>query len=148
MLFFLWGVFRGKRVDYAELTKKLPIPSLNVVPLDKDVPPAVVTMSEKLCSPRCIDEELPGCDRYCNMVITSNAPNQMRATESGNYDNCVTPIEQVCSGYQENLGQRDKRLDSKSISKIGASSVQLGPEMRRSSGSSVTLISSQIHGRM
>ncbi|KAF5442581.1 hypothetical protein F2P56_035223 [Juglans regia] len=139
MLFFLWGVFRGKRVDYTDSTKKLHIPSLNVVPLDKDVPPAVVTMSEKLCSPRCMDEELPGCDRSCNTVITSNA-NQTSATVSGNYDNPVTSIEQVCSGYQENSEQHDSKLDSKSISKIGASSVQLGPEMRRSSASSKELI--------
>ncbi|XP_042985034.1 uncharacterized protein LOC122313832 isoform X9 [Carya illinoinensis] len=140
MLFFLWGVFRGKRVDCTDSTKKLHIPSLNVVPPDKDVPPAVVIMSEKLCSPRCMDEELPGCDRSYNMVITSNAPNQTIATVSGNYDNPVTSIEQVCSRYQENSEHHDSKLDSKSISKIGASGVQLGPEMSHSSGSSKELI--------
>ncbi|XP_059435246.1 uncharacterized protein LOC132168162 isoform X4 [Corylus avellana] len=132
MLFFLWGVFRGKRVNCTDSSKKLHIPSLNVVPLDKDIPPAVMTLSENLCSPRRIDEELPACDRSCTMVLTSNAPNQMHVTVSGGCDNNKNSLEQMSSGYQVDLDQQDSRLDSKSISKIGTSTAQLSQEMRRS----------------
>ncbi|XP_062147410.1 ASI1-immunoprecipitated protein 2 isoform X4 [Alnus glutinosa] len=137
MLFFLWGVFRGKRVNCIDSSKKLHIPSLNVVPLDKDIPPAVMTLSENLCSPRRIDEELPTCDRACTMVLTSNVPNQMHVTVSGGCDSNKTSLEQTSSGYQEDLEQQDSRLDSKSISKIGTSTAQVSQAMRRGSSSLV-----------
>jgi hypothetical protein len=144
MLFFLWGVFRGKRVNCIDSSKKLHIPSLNVVPLDKDIPPAVMTLSENLCSPRRIDEELPTCDRACTMVLTSNAPNQMHVTVSGGCDSNKTYLEQTSSGYQEDLEQQDSRLDSKSISKIGTSTAQVSQAMRRGSSSLVMIISSHL----
>lgn len=158
MLFFLWGVFRGKRVNCTDSSKKLHIPSLNVVPLDKDIPPAVMTLSENLCSPRRIDEELPACDRSCTMVLTSSAPNQMHVTVSGGCDNNKNSLEQMSSGYQVDLDQQDSRLDSKSISKIGTSTAQLSQEMRhrtaqlsqemrRSSSSLVMIIYSHIYKR-
>ncbi|XP_041013050.1 uncharacterized protein LOC121256342 isoform X5 [Juglans microcarpa x Juglans regia] len=134
-LFFLWGVFRGKRVNCTDLSKKLQIPSLNVVPLNKDIPPAVMTLSENLCSERCIDEELLACDRSCNMVPTSNAPNQPCATVSGDCENNVTSLEQTRPGYQENLEQQDSRPYRESISKIRTSIVQSSQEMKPSSPS-------------
>ncbi|KAG7980620.1 hypothetical protein I3843_05G191200 [Carya illinoinensis] len=123
-LFFLWGVFRGKRVNCTDLSKKLQIPSLNVVPLNKDIPPAVMTLSENLCSERCIDEELPACDRSCNLVPKSNAPNQPCATVRGDCENNVTPLE-----------QQDSRPYWESISKIRTSIVRSSQEMRPSSPS-------------
>jgi hypothetical protein len=147
MLFFLWAVFRGKRVNCTDSSKKLHIPSLNVVPLDKDLPPAVMTLSENLCSPRRIDEELPACDRSGTMVLTSNAPNQMHVTVSGGCDSKKNSLEQMSSGYQVDLDHQDSRLDSKSISKIGTSTAQLSKEMRRSSSSLVMIISSHIYKR-
>ncbi|KAF5450617.1 hypothetical protein F2P56_030950 [Juglans regia] len=134
-LFFLWGVFRGKRVNCTDLSKKLQIPSLNEVLLNKDIPPAVMTLSENLCSERCIDEELLACDRSCNVVPTSNAPDQPCATVRGDCENNVTSLEQTRPGYQENLEQQDSRPYRESISKIRTSIVQSSQEMKPSSPS-------------
>ncbi|KAK9994121.1 hypothetical protein SO802_023824 [Lithocarpus litseifolius] len=133
MLFFLWGVFRGKRVSCIDSSKKLDIPSLNVLPPDKDIPSAVMTLSENLCSPRRIDEESAACVRSSNMVLTSNVPDRTRVTVCGDSDNNITSFEHTCLGYQESLEQQDGRRDYKSISKIGTSSAQLSQEMRHSS---------------
>ncbi|XP_050253362.1 uncharacterized protein LOC126699527 isoform X3 [Quercus robur] len=133
MLFFLWGVFRGKRVSCIDSSKKLNIPSLNVLPPDKDIPSAVMTLSENLRAPKRIDEESAACIRSGNVVLTSNVPDQMRVTVCRDSDNNLTSFEHTCLGYQESLEQQDGRRDYKSISKIGTSGAQLSQEMRHSS---------------
>nr|XP_023874432.1 uncharacterized protein LOC111986766 isoform X4 [Quercus suber] len=133
MLFFLWGVFRGKRVSCIDSSKKLNIPSLNVLPPDKDIPSAVMTLSENLCAPRHIEEESAACIRSGNVVLTSNVPDQTCVTVCGDSDNNIASFEHTCLGYQESLEQQDGRRDYKSISKIGTSSAQLSHEMRHSS---------------
>lgn len=133
MFFFLWGVFRGKRVSCIDSSKKLYIPSLNVLPLDKDIPSAVMTLSENLCAPRRIDEESAACIRSGNVVLTSNVPDQTCVNVCGDCDNNITSFEHTCLGYQESLEQQDGRHDYKSISKIGTSGAQLSQEMRHSS---------------
>ncbi|XP_075647763.1 protein PARALOG OF AIPP2 isoform X4 [Castanea sativa] len=133
MFFFLWGVFRGKRVSCIDSSKKLNIPSLNVLPPDKDIPSAVMTFPENLCAPRRIDEESAACIRSGNVVLTSNVPDQTRVNVCGDCDNNITSFEHTCLGYQESLEQQDGRRDYKFIPKIGTSGAQLSQEMRHSS---------------
>ncbi|KAJ7982627.1 putative RING/FYVE/PHD zinc finger protein [Quillaja saponaria] len=73
MLFFLWGVFKGRRLNHSYSSKKFCSPILDVMTLEKDVPTAVMTLSETRCSQKRIDEGSFACDRTCNTVLVSNA---------------------------------------------------------------------------
>ncbi|KAL2329271.1 hypothetical protein Fmac_022698 [Flemingia macrophylla] len=56
MLFFLWGIFRGRRINHSDSAKRICIPSLNVIPNEKDFPTAVMTLSETRCSLKRMEE--------------------------------------------------------------------------------------------
>ncbi|XP_061352506.1 protein PARALOG OF AIPP2-like isoform X2 [Gastrolobium bilobum] len=64
MLFFLWGIFRGRRINHSDSAKKIFIPSLNVMSNENNFPTAVMTLSETRCSPKRMDEEPITCDTF------------------------------------------------------------------------------------
>ncbi|KAJ7949919.1 putative RING/FYVE/PHD zinc finger protein [Quillaja saponaria] len=73
MLFYLWGVFKGRRVNHSDSSDKFLIPNLDVMPLEKDFPTAVMTLSESCCSLERKGEGSIALDRTCNVVLASNA---------------------------------------------------------------------------
>ncbi|TKY67896.1 hypothetical protein E2542_SST10792 [Spatholobus suberectus] len=121
MLFFLWGIFRGRRINHSDSAKKICIPSLNVMPNEKDFPTAVMTLSETRCSPKRMDEE--SIDQGQNIV-------------SRNFDSKETIFDQTHLGLQVDLERQDSRINTKSTSGILTTSTQLCPEMN-STGSSL-----------
>eukprot|EP00258_Populus_trichocarpa_P023393 XP_024439412.1 uncharacterized protein LOC7465630 isoform X3 [Populus trichocarpa] len=127
MLYFLWGVFRGRRSE-SNSFKKLVIPSLNVVPRDKDIPAAVLSSPENLCPSECIVKETSACDSSCDVPLTSNAPEKPCVSLNRNSDNKVFNSQTI----QES---QDGKLDSKSVPKIPGSNTPWCPEVRRSSSS-------------
>lgn len=124
MLFFLWGVFRTKRLHGPDSSKNLNIPT------------AVMTLSENLCSPKRIDEESSACGRNSNLFLTSNVPAQMCAKVTVDCDDKNASPDQTCFGLKANPVLQDSRLVSKSTS-----SVRLSDQMRCTSPSLVRLIS-------
>ena len=123
MLFFLWGIFRGRRINHLDSTKKICIPSLNVMPNEKDFPTAVMTLSETQCSPKHMDKE--SIDQGHNMV-------------SRNFDGKETIFDQTHLGLQVNLERQDTRINTKSTLGIPTISTQICQEVN-STGSSLVM---------
>ncbi|KAJ1415165.1 Zinc finger, PHD-type [Sesbania bispinosa] len=136
MLFFLWGIFRGRRINHSDSEKKNCIPSLNVIPNEKDFPTAVMTLSETLCSPKRMDEESIASGKACSAVNPSTSIDQGHIMVSRNFDMKETIFDQTHLGSQVNLERQDSRIDTKSMSRIPTSSAQLCQEMN-STGSSL-----------
>lgn len=135
MLFFLWGVFRARRVNCLDhipnSSKKLDIPTSNAVTLGNDIPSAVMSYSENLCSLRHIDESSE-CDRIHNAVLLeSNSPASFKSPETinGDLNSKVSSLEPLFSGFQAKSEHQDGRLDSHSLARIPRSSAQLCPEL-------------------
>ncbi|TKY71134.1 Bromodomain adjacent to zinc finger domain protein 1A [Spatholobus suberectus] len=132
MLFFLWGIFRGRRINHSDSAKKICIPSLNVIPVEEKSSTAVLTMPETHCSPKCNDEESIDCDKACNALLPFSSVDQHQITGSRNID----VNDQTHLGSQVNLEKLDGRIDSKSTSRVPTSSTLLCQEMK-STGSSL-----------
>jgi len=132
MLYFLWGVFRGRRSDCSDSFKKLVMPSLNGVPRDKDIPAAVMTSSENLCVPECIVKNTSACDSPSSSEVhlAANAPEKQSVSLNGNSDDKVF-------NSQTNLEKQDGKVDSRLLTKIRGSSTPWCPEARCSSPSLV-----------
>ncbi|KAK7263981.1 hypothetical protein RJT34_31582 [Clitoria ternatea] len=129
MLFFLWGIFRGKR-NHSDSAKRISVPSLNVKPNEKDFPTAVMTLSETRCSPRRMDEV--SIDQGHSMVSRSD-------------DVKETIFDQRPSDLKVNLERQDSKIKSNSTtSRIPTTSAQLCQEIN-STGSSL-MDSVQEHG--
>ncbi|KAI4322004.1 hypothetical protein L6164_021730 [Bauhinia variegata] len=136
MLFFLWGVFMGRRMKNSDSTEKICIPSLNVIPVENDFPTAVMTLSETCCSPKRMDEDSINCDRTSSAVLTSTPIDKSHVTLTRNSDIKETNLEQTHLGSQVNLEQQDSRFNIKSPLTLPTSSAQLCQEMK-STGSSL-----------
>ncbi|KAJ6360383.1 hypothetical protein OIU77_004403 [Salix suchowensis] len=128
MLYFLWGVFRGRRSD-SNSFEKLVIPSLNVVPRDKDIPAAVLSSLENVSSSECNAKETSACDSSCDVPLTSNAPEKPCVPLNGISYNKVFNSQMI----QE---KQDGKYDSKSMPTPWC------PEVRRSSSSMVFFFAS------
>ncbi|KAF1861319.1 hypothetical protein Lal_00014045 [Lupinus albus] len=125
MLFFLWGVFRGRRPDHLNSAKKNCIPSLIAVPTEEDST-AVVTLSEMHCSPKPEDEVSIVCDKVCSEFPLSTSVDQGQITVHRNIDiNYPAHL-----GSQENLVKQDSRINSQSASTVPTSSTLLLEEMK------------------
>ncbi|MED6183265.1 hypothetical protein PIB30_036345 [Stylosanthes scabra] len=121
MLFFLWGVFRVRRISHLDSTEKNCIPSLNAVPVEEDSTTAVVTKSETHCS-----------DEVCAACLPSTYIDQPQITPSVNND----INDQTHLGSQVKLEKQDSGLDIKSTSMVPVDSALLCHEMK-STGSSL-----------
>ncbi|ESW03487.1 hypothetical protein PHAVU_011G017900 [Phaseolus vulgaris] len=121
MLFFLWGTFRGRRINHSNSTKSKCIPSLNVMPNEKDFPSAVMTLSETWCSPKRVNEE--SIDQGNNMPCR-------------NFVSKGTVFGQTHLELQVKLETPDSSVNTKSTSGILITSTQLCQEMN-STGSSL-----------
>ncbi|KAL5182112.1 Bromodomain adjacent to zinc finger domain protein 1A [Glycine soja] len=125
MLFFLWGVFRGRRINHSDSAKKICISSLNVMPVEEKSSTAILTMPETHCLPKCKDEESNDCDKVCNAFLPSTSRDQHQTSGSRNVD----VNDQTHLGSQVNLEKLDSRIDSKSTSRVPTSSTLLCQEM-------------------
>lgn len=133
MLFFLWGVYRGRRINPLDSAEKICIPSLNAVPVEEDSSIAVVTLSEMHCSPKRMDEVSIACDKACSEFLPSIDQGQIAV--SRNFDiNDPTHVDS-----QGNLEKQDSRIDSNSTSRVPTSSTLLFQEMK-TTGSSLVMI--------
>ncbi|OIV94979.1 hypothetical protein TanjilG_22176 [Lupinus angustifolius] len=112
MLFFLWGVFRGRRPDHLDSAKKNCIPNLSAVPAEEDST-AVVTLSGMQCSPKPKDEVSIVCDKASSEFPSSTPVDQGQSTVHRNID----------INYPANLGSqgnlvKQSRINSQSTSAV------------------------------
>lgn len=137
MLFFLWGIFRGRRIHHSDSAKDIALPSLNVaVPNEKDFPTAVMTLTDTRCSPVRIDEESIACgDIFSELPATS--VDQGHIMLSRDFDIKETIFDQTHLGSQVNFDRQDSRISAKSSSRISTNGIQRCPEMNSTCSSLV-----------
>ncbi|XP_048127519.1 uncharacterized protein LOC115742732 isoform X2 [Rhodamnia argentea] len=77
-LFYLWGVFRGRSVSGLDqdsvFSLKSSTSTSNVVLPEKDIPPPVVSTTNKLSLPKCNGGNLPPCGKSCKLSSPSRIP--------------------------------------------------------------------------
>ncbi|KAI9086920.1 hypothetical protein K1719_031081 [Acacia pycnantha] len=130
MLFFLWGVFRGRRTNHSDSAEKT-----CMMPVKKDFSTAIVTLSENHCSPKRMDEESIASDRT-STVLPSTSLDQGQPTVSKNFDGKESNLDQIQSGSQVNLEGQDSKIDTKPTSCSLGSGAQFCQELK-SAGSSM-----------
>jgi hypothetical protein len=130
MLFFLWGIFRGRKINPSDSAKNIVLPTLNVaVPNEKDFPTAVMTLSDTRCSPVRIDEESIACGKACN-ELPATSIDQGHIVPSKDFDTKDTIFDQTHLGSQVNFDRQDSRINNtKSSSRISTNVVQPCREM-------------------
>lgn len=149
MMFFLWGVFKGRRLNCSEPTsgssKVVCIPSLNTVPEDDEIPSTATTSSENTCSPECVSKDVNTCNRPCHADLSSKAPASVdlhfpSSSEilNGNHDSKTPLHNDQCLGSEAKLEQQENKLDVHFPCRIPTGSSQLCPEVRCTSSSLVT----------
>ncbi|KAK7308008.1 hypothetical protein VNO77_41556 [Canavalia gladiata] len=131
MLLFLWGVFRGRRINHSDSAKKIPIPSLNAMPVEENSSTAAMTLPETHCLPKRMHEDSIDCDKACN-ELPSASIDQHQITVSRNVD----VNDQTHLGSQVNLEKPDSSIDLKSTWRVPTNSTLLCQEMK-STGSSL-----------
>ncbi|KAJ4829184.1 hypothetical protein Tsubulata_007878 [Turnera subulata] len=127
-LFFLWGVFKGRRPlesrpnDSDSLMKSV----------GRDVPSAIMPASEKSLLPVCSDKKATSCSSSSDVPYVFNAPNKSYISSSIGSDNASYALKM-------NPQTEASRFDSKSLPKIATKSMVLHPEIRCSSRSLVNV---------
>ncbi|KAL5767551.1 hypothetical protein ACOSQ2_014334 [Xanthoceras sorbifolium] len=128
MLFFLWGVFRVKKVNCSGSSKNQCITGSNMVSLDRDVSTDAVSLSKNLCLPKHIDKDSFACDSSHDIAPAAYDSVKTCITVNGDHDNKVG--EQEYLGSQANSEQQDGRLDSGFSARLATVDALLCPEMR------------------
>ncbi|KAF5749254.1 hypothetical protein HS088_TW04G01219 [Tripterygium wilfordii] len=136
MLFFLWGVFRGRRSNcsvspsYSDPSKKLGVFDSNAVPTLKEISNAITSFSENVCSATHTERKSSlACESSCNAVQEYDATDKTYVTMNGDSDKEVCLMEDRILDLQANCKQEDGELESKSSSNIASSMVSLCPKM-------------------
>ncbi|KAL5098666.1 hypothetical protein RYX36_002993 [Vicia faba] len=114
MLFFLWGVFRGRRTNHSGSAKKICIPSLNALPVEENSSTADVMLSEHFLS-KGINEKSINSDKACNALPLFTSIDQSSFTVSRNND--INRQTHLCS-QEVSLEKPDGRIDSKASSRV------------------------------
>ncbi|XP_023007452.1 uncharacterized protein LOC111499947 isoform X2 [Cucurbita maxima] len=105
MLFFLWGVFRGKKVNCSDALKTSNIPSTEAVPLDKNFPDTTATKTDDFCSAKYVDEEIFVCNSPKSGKASSLAGQTSDATRADGHK-CETSVHQTQLNSLENSGHQ------------------------------------------
>ncbi|KAL7003832.1 hypothetical protein U1Q18_004975, partial [Sarracenia purpurea var. burkii] len=114
MLYFLWGVFRGKTVNCLQ----------------------DVSVSPSICSLRPIYGDLPTCSKACNVALGSEHPASMDSpclsSETINEDCDINASSLDLQGQriQANAGQQNCRLDATSSPLISPQEENVDPECK------------------
>ncbi|XP_058778455.1 uncharacterized protein LOC131652572 isoform X2 [Vicia villosa] len=132
MLFFLWGVFRGRRTNHSGSAKKICIPSLNALPVEENSSTADVTLSEHFLS-KGVNEKSISSDKACNALPSFTSIDQYPFTVSRNTD--INSQTQLCS-QQVSSEKPDGRIDSNASSRVPKSCNHLC-QPTKSTGSSL-----------
>ncbi|CAK9166009.1 unnamed protein product [Ilex paraguariensis] len=128
MLFFLWGVFRGKR---ASCLQHMP-GSTEQFSCPQDISMATISLPENTCSLGPIDNSSSACDGACNVDVASEAHASIAlpCLSEGINGDCDTKVSSLVTKdecIQIVVEQQEFRLDSDPLSTIQSSSAHLCP---------------------
>lgn len=114
-LFYLWGVFKGRRPDCSGT------PNSSMVPLDNGVPREVL---QKIQSPKPLDDESAIKKSVSKTFHSTNTPESTCVV----IDVCnkpVSPLEQISSVTRRNSMKLDNIVDSKPLTRMEGSGTQM-----------------------
>ncbi|KAL7213870.1 hypothetical protein ACSBR1_026326 [Camellia fascicularis] len=116
MLYFLWGVFRGKKVNYLQNVSGSPKKYF----IHRDIPTAIMSPPENTGLLGPIDGDLPMFSKACNVALSSKCPALMESpclssdTINGNCDAEASSLDPKGQCLQENVGWQDCRIKTTS----------------------------------
>ncbi|GAB4826444.1 hypothetical protein Ancab_009433 [Ancistrocladus abbreviatus] len=136
MMFFLWGVFRGRKTNYLNdklgSVEKLDISSFNVAPSDKDVLMPVPENTPLLWDP--VNEDLSALGSQYNVVSGNEAAASMESSiqpspslSNGGCDINGNSLDQACLCRQTNKNHDDitLRANSSGFHELSCSSTSM-----------------------
>ncbi|KAK9266901.1 hypothetical protein L1049_027160 [Liquidambar formosana] len=139
-LSFLWGVFRGRRVDYSEQKpnsqKMICIPNLNMVPSEQDLSIPSMSGSQNMFFPGQFGESLSAPIISHNAQQASNSVSQLELplVSSGGMDQIcesrVSSSEERYLGLKTNFDMQPCRVDPISSSSVSKKNEQLSSDMQ------------------
>lgn len=140
MMFFLWGVFRGKRVNCLQEVSG----SSKKFSGAQDLPTAIMSLPENICSVVQIDNTVPTCNRSSDVASDARFLIDLPCLSSTETINGGTKVishlqKDICSKLT--MEQPEYRLDFNSLPPIPKSPMHSWPEIRSTSTSLVMLIS-------
>ncbi|KAK8520054.1 hypothetical protein V6N13_031476 [Hibiscus sabdariffa] len=109
-LLFLWGVFKGRRVNSSNSMKSVWNPNDITQP---------------------VDNKSAACDTTCNVVPVTSAVEKACISTDRVGNNKVSPFEQAYVGIKAKLEEQDGKVDTKILPRIATSSTQVHPETKR-----------------
>ncbi|OMO96675.1 hypothetical protein COLO4_15143 [Corchorus olitorius] len=124
-LFFLWGVFRGRRAKFSNSSATASIPDASMVPLERQISSDM---------PQPADDKPAACDNSCNVVPVSSVAEKTCIRTERDSEN-KSSLEQSYVEKKAKLEQQDGIVDSNFLSRIATSSTQVHPEMKCTSSS-------------
>ncbi|XP_031257241.1 uncharacterized protein LOC116115221 isoform X3 [Pistacia vera] len=129
LLFFLWGVFRARRMSCSNAAKNSSIiGGLNMVSLERDISADDMSLSKNLCLPKHVDKDSSASDSSRNIAPAFSCPDKAGITVNGDCENKASCDEQTSLGSQAHSQQQDG-LDSRFMSR-SATTTQFSQEMR------------------
>ena len=120
MLFFLWGVFRGKKTNCLNALKISNIRSTEAVPLDKNLPDITATKSDDVCLAKCANGEIFPCYSP-KLGKASSSADQMSDTTSTDCHKCESSVYQAPLNSLENSGCQVHQFETKASSVLASS---------------------------
>uniref|UniRef100_A0A9I9DPA2 PHD-type domain-containing protein n=1 Tax=Cucumis melo TaxID=3656 RepID=A0A9I9DPA2_CUCME len=120
MLFFLWGVFRGKKANCLNALKISNIRSTEAVPLDKNLPEITATNSDDVCLAKCANGEILPCYSP-KLGKASSSADQMSDTTSTECHKCESSVYQAPLNSLENSGCQVHQFETKASSVLATS---------------------------
>ncbi|ESR50667.1 hypothetical protein CICLE_v10033462mg, partial [Citrus x clementina] len=106
LLFFLWGVFRVRKVNCSNSTKHSCFAGSKMVPLDSLITTDNLSLSQNIL-PKHADKDSAACDTSHNIVPGSYGPDGTCVTLNENCDNKASSVQQTSLGSQSNSIQHD-----------------------------------------
>ncbi|XP_038695232.1 uncharacterized protein LOC119992556 isoform X1 [Tripterygium wilfordii] len=136
MLFFLWGVFRGRRSicsvssSYSDPSKKLGVFDSNAATTLKEISNAITSFSENICSDTFTGKKnSPACESSCDAVQEYDATDKTHVTMNGDSDKEVCLMEDRVLDLEASCKQEEGELESKSSSNTASGMGSLCPKM-------------------
>ncbi|CAN1132183.1 hypothetical protein LINPERPRIM_LOCUS14244 [Linum perenne] len=86
MMFFLWGVFKGRKSSPDDCLRKPVVTSLNVVAQGEEMPVANVSSPANRFPPQHVERKISAVDDRCNTAVSSSDLKNTQVAENGAVD--------------------------------------------------------------
>lgn len=128
MLYFLWGVFRGRKINCSNSSKNSCFASSNMMPLNRDSAIDHLASSQNSRLPKRIDKDSSICESSHNIAPAVCAPDRP-GVSVGDRDNNISSVQQTSRVSQANSERQDVKLESGFLLKVPTTSAELSSEV-------------------